>query len=171
MMDRDMSKIMEEYDELIDLGLYEDALKLMDEALEIDPDNAQVFNDQAVVYTRLDRNGEALASYRKSLELDGNNKETLSNMGFFYQKLEKYEALSNKAATLHQLGLFEEAIDTYRKILGINPENVNALINLSVTCYTLREYDIALRFIERALSIDPYNKIAIETRNEIRKMV
>ena len=82
-MDRDMSKIMEEYDELIDLGLYEDALKLMDEALEIDPDNAQVFNDQAVVYTRLDRNGEALASYRKSLELDPNNKETLSNMGFF----------------------------------------------------------------------------------------
>ena len=32
-------------------------------------------------------------------------------------------------------------------------------------------YDMALRFIERALSIDPYNKIAIETRNEIRKMV
>ena len=47
-------------------------------------------------------------------------------------------ALSNKAATLHKLGLFEEAIDAYHKILEINPENVNTLINLSVTYYTLK---------------------------------
>ena len=71
-----VSKIMEDYEELIEVGLYDKALNLIDYALKIDPDNDDVLNDKAVVYSNLDEDDKSLLYYKKSLEVNPNNSQT-----------------------------------------------------------------------------------------------
>ncbi len=119
-----VSRIIDDYEKLIESGLNNEALNLIDYALEIDPNNDEILNDKANVYSRLNEDDKALLYYNKSLEINPNNSNTLSNLGYHYQKLGKYDlaietfdkalamdrnnlsALNNKAATLHKLGMY-----------------------------------------------------------------
>ena len=100
-----LSKIMDDYEKLFESGLYKEALNLIDYALEIDPNNDEILNDKANALSNLDENDAALLYYRKSLDINPRNPNTLTNLGYNYYKLGKYDL----------------AIETFDEALAIDP--------------------------------------------------
>ena len=58
-------------------------------------------------------------------------------------------------------GKFDQAIDFYKRILEIEPENKDALIKIGLSYRQKEEYDTAIQWYDKVLEIDPEDKIAI----------
>ena len=74
---------MSRYDELFQAGKknldnenYEDALSFFDQALELEPNNPDIWNMKGVALRSLGRYDEASECYNRSLELDPRDKES-----------------------------------------------------------------------------------------------
>jgi tetratricopeptide (TPR) repeat protein len=55
---------------LLNLGNYEEAIKCYDKAIEIEPNNAEAWNNKGIVLGRLSNYEEAIACYDKAIELN-----------------------------------------------------------------------------------------------------
>lgn len=73
-------------------------------------------------------------------------------------------ALLQQALILHRQGRLEEAASLYRKMLAENPRNADALHLLGVIELQKRSLPAALRFIDRAIEIDPDNAAFLSNR-------
>jgi superkiller protein 3 len=58
-------------------------------------------------------------------------------------------------------GKFDQAIDYYKRILDIEPENKDALIKIGLSFRQKEEYDTAIQWYDKVLDIDAEDKIAI----------
>ncbi|MFA4974410.1 MAG: tetratricopeptide repeat protein [bacterium] len=97
-----------------DRGMYEDALKDNDKAIELNPNSAIDYNNRGDAKFRLKRYKEALADFEKALKLDPNFAE----------------AYYNRANTERKLGKYKEAIKDRQRALELNP-------SLSCLCDTV----------------------------------
>jgi tetratricopeptide (TPR) repeat protein len=55
---------------LLNLGNYEEAIKCYDKAIEIEPNNAEAWNNKGIVLGRLSKYEEAIACYDKAIEIE-----------------------------------------------------------------------------------------------------
>jgi tetratricopeptide (TPR) repeat protein len=56
---------------------------------------------------------------------------------------------------------FQKALETYKKALEVEPENIDALICCGLCYRNLEEYDKAIEYYDNALEIEPDNKTAL----------
>lgn len=84
----------------------------------------------------------ALAIYRKAIKLDPDN----------------YKIMSNAAAALNNLGMFEEGGKEARQALGKKPDYVPAMINAAIACSATGKSQDALDLFAKASSADPSNR-------------
>jgi tetratricopeptide (TPR) repeat protein len=54
---------------LVDDGKYEDALEIFEKALDLDPNNHEIWNQKGVALRSMGRYDEAVECFNKSLEL------------------------------------------------------------------------------------------------------
>jgi tetratricopeptide (TPR) repeat protein len=66
---------------------FEDALKKIEESINIKPTESATYLLKGDAYTKLEKFIEAIASYDKSIELDSNNSKAYSSKGKCYFKL------------------------------------------------------------------------------------
>lgn len=97
-------------------GHAEEALGLIDEALEISPQFSVAHGNRGIALTRLGCYDEALASYQRALEL----------------KPDFADALCNRGMTLQELGRFDEAQASFEEALTINPSGAPSNWNLAL---------------------------------------
>lgn len=84
----------------------------------------------------------ALASYRKALKIDPDN----------------YKILSNLAATLNNLGMFDDGAQEAERALAKKPNYVPALINAAIGYSSSGNTQKALRLFTYASALDPNNR-------------
>lgn len=84
----------------------------------------------------------ALASYRKALEIDPGN----------------YKILSNTAAALNNLGMFDDGARQAEKALEKKPDYVPALINAAIGNSSKGNTQKALRYFSAASALEPGNR-------------
>lgn len=58
-------------------------------------------------------------------------------------------------------GKYEEAVKNYSRALNIEPENIDALINIGLAYRHLEKYDKAIEYYDKVLEIESNNKVAI----------
>jgi len=119
------------------------------------------------------RVGEAVACYRRAIELDPSNSDTWNNLGIAYaiaaqpaeavpsfrRALEldpgNAQAWNNLGLALHTLGQLDEALAAYGEALRRRPNYVRAWIN-SARAHEARQSPAeAARCYEQALALDP----------------
>jgi len=84
----------------------------------------------------------ALGNYRKAKEIDPGN----------------YKIMSNIAAALNNLGMFDEGVQEAERALSKKPDYVPALINAAIGYSTKGNTQKALRLFTYASAIDPGNR-------------
>ena len=79
----------------------------------------------------------------------------------FSANAESVDELHDKAYQFMKSGNFSDAIDTYSKILELQPNDEQALLNRAIALTQVDSFDNALRDIDSFLMLNPNNKKAL----------
>jgi len=119
---------------------YEDADKLLGQALALEPNNAQVFKNIGVARIAQSRNAEALEAFQKAVALQPKDAQTWLYLGSLY------ESGLNKPA---------EALDAYRQAAALEPSNAEAWYEGGMAEEALKNDAKAAQDVRKALELDP----------------
>lgn len=161
---------------------YEEAVKVMDEAIELFPDDFTVNLILGISLAQLDKHSEAKPYLKKAVELNPNDLNALSSYSYTLSQLKENElaiiylqqALKIKPEDVNLLGTlgliydsmekWSECDSVYELALKIDPQN--ALVNNNYA-YSLSErgerLDEALKMVEIAIAVDPDNTSYLDT--------
>jgi tetratricopeptide (TPR) repeat protein len=180
---------------LTELGRNEDALQILDKALEHDAHNLELLIRKAVTLNLYDH-------YKESLELldgpllapqdDPNvlmiRAEALYGLGRFEDSLELVDKLllpgnvaqSSEDETtllmirtqiLQSLARYPEALQTIEKVLSIRPDDVSALELKSQLLHANDDPEGALQTVEKVLSIKPDDISALDLKSQLLQAI
>jgi len=152
---------------------FEAAVRLIGQALKIDPKSAAALSNIGNAFSGLKRHEEALASYDRALAIRSDLAETLNNRGNSLNALYRPEealascdralalkpdfvvALNNRGNALNGLERYEEALASYDRALALQPDYAEALSNRGTALMQLRRYEEAAQDLARLAALDP----------------
>ncbi|MDD5070080.1 MAG: tetratricopeptide repeat protein [Candidatus Omnitrophica bacterium] len=148
---------------------YQQALKYYNRAIQIYPDLGFPYNNLGVVYQELGMFDKAILCYIRALRLEGLNSLAGRNFARLNQMVDLgYEANEigmadsanfvinlNLAGLYKQIGQLDQAIDSYKKALEINPRRADVYFHLACIYYDQKKYSQAIELFEDALRIKP----------------
>jgi tetratricopeptide (TPR) repeat protein/S1-C subfamily serine protease len=154
------------------LNEYEKALATLNKAIQLSPQNANLYSKRMVVLSNLRRHQEALSAINQAIALSP-RAAFYYNRGTTYQALKDYpkaiadytkaiainpelaNAYNNRGRTYSKLKEYPKAIADYTKAIAINPEYAKAYNNRGNTYYVLKEYLKAIADYDKAIAINP----------------
>ncbi len=137
--DNKILKLYEKAQELIDEDELDEAIKIYDKILKIDPLDYRAWLDRGYAFLQLEKFEEALDSYNKAIEI----------------KPKDTNAWYNKGIALSELERFEEAVEVFTILLEITPTDIEALRELGRVFYEMERWDDAIHITEKELALDP----------------
>ena len=136
-------------------GKIERAVKHLDRALEIDPDDLIGLRNKGIVLVNLNKYEEAINVIDELLENNPNDSRLLSRKGL----------------ALEILGKHSEALGYLDRALEIDPDDLAGLRNKGIVLDNLNKYEEAIKVIDSVLEIDPndseillFKAIALESQ-------
>jgi glycine betaine/proline transport system substrate-binding protein len=169
---------------LYNSGIYEEAIKCIDKAININPEDSRSWGLKGTILYGLKKYEEAIKWCDKALKLNPRDNNALKSKGASFYGLKRYEeamkwceksleldpnqydALHMKGGILGKLKRYDEAIKCHDKALKLNPKNTNALNSKGVALYGLKRYDEAIKFYDEAIDIDPENSQAYSNKGQ-----
>jgi Flp pilus assembly protein TadD len=159
---------------------FEEAIASFDKALEIKPEDHEVWNGRSYALGELGRYEEAIASYDQALEIKPDDHElwngrgvALGNLGRYEEENSSYDqaleikpddhkAWCNRGVTLGNLGRYEEAIASYDRALELKPDDPSPYYNKACAYSLQNQIELALENLQKAIQLSPeeYRKMA-----------
>ena len=118
---------------------YDACIKEVKSKLKRFPNSLHLLNYQAMAYSALKKDREALESYQKIIKKDPSLAGPYYNMGII----------------LKRNGRVEEAIDSYKKAISLKPDYVQAYNNLGVLYKDDKKYKNAIPMFMKAKELQP----------------
>jgi tetratricopeptide (TPR) repeat protein len=123
---------------LVLLGRYEEAIRAIDTALDINPRNEVAWVNKGNALTRLGRLIDALRCFNAAIKVNP----------------EFEVAWNNKGNALARLGKFEDALRCYHRALEIDPGYRGAWVNMGFVLTKMGRFDEAASCADEALRLD-----------------
>ncbi|MDP3028610.1 MAG: tetratricopeptide repeat protein [Deltaproteobacteria bacterium] len=136
------------------LGQYDKAIKVLSQAVKIEPDSYEYIKSLGDIYYAIDNYKQAIQYYEKALFLLSSD----SNRSWYidYAKSRVYSSL---ARSYYETGEYAKATNAYKKAIELDPKNTGALYRLGLAYWQLSQYPEAISvfslYIE-AKPDDPY---------------
>ena len=125
----------------IRLGNYTEALNLLNQAVELDPEDDTSWNNISLCYDAIGEYQLALEAAQKAVNLGDESETEYSNLGNAY----------------FDLGNIEDAKLAYEKSLNINDEYFYALYGMGIYYNEIEDYDKALEYFYNLYENNPIN--------------
>ena len=173
-------------------GRYDKALEAYRAVLALDPEFAMAHAGMGVALFRLERYEEAIESLDRSLSLHsipptatarlvlmGRAAQALGRLDAAVAHYERAveidprnpDALDHLAAARFEHTRYQEALDLYRTLREVRPDDAQVHAKIGVVLHSLGRPAEALRNFERALSLDPSLEMARTGLEEARKIL
>ena len=130
-------------------GNYPEAIRFFDQAIEIDPSLAAAWHDRGVCLRELGKDEDALKSIDKAVDLEPENEEFLFT---------RAELLKRIGILQGQKKAIAAAVQTYNRVLEINPNNADAWNGLGVCMKEEGKDEISRQYYERAQNLVRWGK-------------
>src|SRR5579862_4693788 len=158
---------------LLKLGRHDEALKALDKALQIKPDDAALWKQLGDALLELQRYDQALLSLQHALKLDRRQQDAAYKCGVLLNEVGRYEEavshldicdglLPNHAPTLQararanlNLKKYEQALADNLAVNARQPGNTDVLNSIGACLQSLGRDDEALTWFDRALARQP----------------
>jgi tetratricopeptide (TPR) repeat protein len=158
---------------LVSASRFDEALRVFDKAVQLEPDNAELWRQMGDGLAQARRSSDALLCFRRALELDPNHADAAYKIGHILHGAgqlaealvhlnRSVELRPDNAATLHTRALVfsglkrnDEAIADCRRAIELDPKNADTLSNLGVFLRTQGRLEEALLFYDRSLKVKP----------------
>ena len=106
------------------------AIEECNEAIELDPNNADAYNNRFFAYYYLGQHERAIKDFSKAIELDPNNADAYFFRGSVYDQLKQYE----------------KAIEDFNRVIELNPNDADAYHHRDRAMSELKKQKIAPGF-------------------------
>ena len=170
---------------------FDKAIETFNNTIKVNPKFAEAHNNLGIVFYELNDLEKALKSFEEAIKIKSNFSDAFNNIGNVYQKknyinkaIENYEIAilknegSNKDKPLFNLGNifrdqedYEKSIDYYKKAIAINPNSIDASINLSISLNKTGKLKEAIILCENILKKDPKNTQALNNLGEYNQEI
>lgn len=123
---------------------YDKANALLDQVIELNDNDAEIFNLKGLVVEHDKGIAEAFPYYKKCIELNPDNIQGIFNVGRYYYNEatavpDKYPKLSGRKLDEISTPLYREAMPYMEKVFSLDPNNVDAKNALRTIYYRLRD--------------------------------
>jgi tetratricopeptide (TPR) repeat protein len=155
------------------LQYWQNTESLFRHATLVTKNNWLAFSNLGSYYDGLGRTDEALANYRKAVELQPNFGDALNNIGCLLAGRKQYseailvfesalratpdliEAHNNLGRALKDVGRTDEAIAHFQMVLKRKPDHIDALNNLGNALLSKSQFAEANRYFQASLRVKP----------------
>jgi tetratricopeptide (TPR) repeat protein len=155
------------------LGRYEEAIKVVDKAIQLSPDDAELWRQMGDILVRQERSEQALLSYQHALKLNSNHPDALYKSGALLDQFARYgEAIAHldrsdkarpnhaptlqaRARTLLNLKRLEESLVEGKRAYQLDPGNLDTCNHIGAALRLLGRDKEALKWFDKALEINP----------------
>lgn len=141
---------------------YDDAIKYLKTALQLDPNSFQGFYNLGIAFEKKGELNAAIDCYRKVIEINPNFVEAFIRLG----------------NARRSQGGFDEAVDYYRKAIQLAPDLTKAYYNLGRTFQEMEKFDEAMACYQKTVQLDPnlteayyYLAMVFEKKGELDKAI
>ena len=152
---------------------YENAVKLINKAIELDPKYAEAYNNRGVAYSKLKIFEKARMSYNRAIELNPEYEEAYNNRGIISYKSKRFteamkdfnraielnlnnaRAYYNRGNVYFKLKRFNEAMKDFNRAIELNLSNAEVYNNRGLIYYELEKFDEAMKDFNRAIELNP----------------
>lgn len=121
--------------ELLKAGDFDNAIKLLLEAVKEDPNYTDAMDHLGIAYRNLKKYDEAVKWYKKSISI----------------KPESTAAYINLALVYSLQGKNQESIDTYKKIIELEPDNPEGYYGIGRVYFINRDYEESISYTDKAI--------------------
>jgi tetratricopeptide (TPR) repeat protein len=167
---------------LLRLGRYDDALKAVDKAVQLKPDDAALWAKLGIVLEEAKRPSEAVLCFQHVLKFDPRNLEAayrgaplLHQLGRPEEALAHFNlcnelrpnhphTLGMRSLVLRDLKQFEEYLSDARQAHALAPESAELCNNVGDALLLLRRFEESLEWFNRALKFRPLFISALENK-------
>ena len=139
---------------LLTQGLSEEALQVFDKAVQLKPDDADLWRNLGDVLVELDRPQDAIPSYQHALKLDPRHLDAARKAGLL----------------LHQAARDEEALSCFNLSEELEADHLPTLRLRALTLARLQRFEEALADNSRAHTLDPGADTCENTGNVLRAL-
>ena len=126
------------YDCLIRQNKRNDAIKILEKMLKLEPESLIINKRLAYNYFAINNYKQALKYYKFVIELEPLSSENYFNAGSMYHYLKDYK----------------KAYHYYYTAIKLNPKNILALNNLGIVYYEAKNYEQAIDIFQKAIKLD-----------------
>jgi tetratricopeptide (TPR) repeat protein len=178
-----LSKLAELYWNINDL---DNAIKYQQKVFDLDPTNTDASDRLSAMLVSRDGEGADVTQKKEAWESDPTNMdkaldygETASRSGEYNEAIkpltavilsnsdQKINAYQTRAMCYESLDQYRNAIDDYKKIIGLQPADIRIMCTIG-SCYRrLKEFNSGIYWAKKALSIQPGFGLAHITMGEI----
>lgn len=130
-----LDRLLNKADSLSETGRFDEALKVLDKAYRLAPDEPEVYLSIALTYDAMEQYQSSNIFFEKTLELNPEDENVLTHYG----------------TTLCKQNRFEDALSLYEKALSIDPGNTFAKWQSGLAYRQLGFYEDALRIFIQCL--------------------
>ncbi|MDD5541788.1 MAG: tetratricopeptide repeat protein [Acidobacteriia bacterium] len=135
----DVDQLIKRSDSLVARKLFDDAIEVLKQCIELSPRDATLYNRLGVAYHRKQDFRDAEVNYKKAIKLNPVYAEAYNNLGTIAFTQKKYG----------------RAVKYYEKALKIRPEAATTHYNLGSAFFSQQKYDKAFTEYQLALKMDP----------------
>jgi tetratricopeptide (TPR) repeat protein len=161
-----------------EIGAFEEAVELLDRALKIEPTFLPALYRKGQIYEEWDQRQEAIRAYQKALEIEPAHEGALLGLGSVYSKsnrndraIQEYKKLAalrpNDPEVLFKIALeywyiqeLPKSAEYYRKVIEIDPDHMQAHLNLISVYERMKDWENAIDEIEIARTLGKRNNDA-----------
>jgi len=154
---------------------YEKAIASFDQAIALNPDCYQTWQNRGIALGNLDRYEESLANFNQTIALNYNDYNAWFNRGNALRNLERYEeaiasydqaialnpddssAWFNRGIALRMLKRYKEEIASYDQAIALKPDDYKAWFIRGVALRNLERYEEAIASYDQAIALNPDN--------------
>ena len=155
---------------------WDEALKMLNKALEIKPDLPQGLTWRGLARQRLGQLELALADYDKAIDLGAETAPLFNNRGGIYLKMKKLDlalanfeeaikknpayplAFNNRGMVYQEKNLYDTAIEDFNKAIDLDPEFADAFFNRALSYEKKAMIDQAIADYQQCAVLNPKRK-------------
>ena len=116
-----------------------DAIDVYSQAIKIEPDYAEAYNNRGIAYDDTGDYDQAIRDYSKAIELKPDYSEAYNNRGIAYDGM----------------GDYDQAIRDYSKAIELKPEHIEIHNNRGIAYNNKGDYEEAVRDFNQAIELKP----------------
>lgn len=161
------------------------AIEVLSKVIQLDPVNADAYNDRGNAYADLKQYKRAIEDYTQAVKLNPAFASAFYNMGKIHDDLQQFQlaitnynqaiiidqtftkAYINRGITYAYIKKYRLAIDDYTKAIKLNPASAKAYYNRGNTYVDLKQYQLAISDYTQAIHYDPNLDAAYNNRGAV----